>query len=362
MLKLAEKHKELLFLVGRPLSPLYSGIMRLRGFLYERGIFRRKRLPCLTISVGNITLGGTGKTPHVIALVEWFKKRGMRPAVVSRGYGGRVGRGPLLVSAKTDPSLCGDEPAMLARLLGVPVGVGSHRYLSAQLLLERYGPDLLILDDGFQHMRLERDIDICLLDSQHPFGSGRVFPGGDLREPVAALSRAHAIVLTRSSSGRERVVKEIGHLVGHDAIFTSSVQVKGLAPASPHGWQEAFEAGVNPGKVAAFCGIANPGSFEKALEEAGFPPVVLISFPDHHRYTRQDLHQIEVEAKKQGAQALVTTRKDAVKLKDEWLREWSMPLFVLEVDVVLEPRFWSWLEQRMCQAVEGQAIDWSRGR
>ncbi len=333
-----ERHKERLFLFGRPLSPAYAAAMRLRALLYARGVFRRHRVDRCTMSIGNITLGGTGKTPLVRAVIEWSAAAGMVAGVVSRGYGGRAS-GPLTGKGEIDPILYGDEPAMLSRLTGAPVAVGSRRSAAASLLVQRYGPDLVILDDGFQHMALHRDIDLCLLDYQRPFGNSKVFPGGDLREPVSALGRAHAVVLTRAPALDAPVPDALAKGF-RGPIFVSILSSKGIVGL----WEELPQQVLEEGRAAAFCGIGNGASFVESLGQAGIVPVATVCYGDHHAYTAEDVKALEQKARNNGANFLVTTWKDAVKLRRGWF---SMPVAVLDVRAEVEPMFWRWLDERI---------------
>ncbi len=332
-----ERHKGMLFALGRPFSPLYGGAMRLRAHLYHSGLMPRHHLESFTISIGNLTMGGTGKTPHVLALARWCLEHGLTVGVVSRGYGGRVGQGPLLLEDDTPPGLSGDEPAMIKRALGIPVAVGSRRADAARLLLRHHPVDCILLDDGFQHLALERDLDLCLMDYHRPLGNGRVFPGGDMREPLQALSRASALILTRAPSLEAPPPKPLDDFP-HLPCFRSVMRPGPLRPFRAS-WSQPSSA-----RIGAFCGIASPGSFRASLEAMGISPRPFMVFPDHHAYSRQDLAEIEATARREGAELLVTTAKDGVKLKDEWI---SMPLFLLELEVELEPRFWQWLAARL---------------
>ena len=185
----------------RPFSPLYQGVIAARNGLYDRGLLRQEKLPCPVVSVGNLTVGGTGKTPTVILLANLLKREGRRPAVLSRGYGGQA-KVPVTVVSDGSGILShwretGDEPILIARAApGVPVLTGPRRLLTGRAAIERFGADCLILDDAFQHRALARDLDIVLIDAASPFGNGRLLPAGPLREPRTSLLRAHMLIRT----------------------------------------------------------------------------------------------------------------------------------------------------------------------
>ena len=184
------------------LSFVYALILQLRVLVYKAGLLRSFRLPCPVISVGNLTVGGTGKTPMTLYLARWFMDRGKRVVILSRGYGGSLeGTIRIVADGSTillSPGDAGDEPYLLANSLpGVMVVIGSDRYQAGCLALERLNPDIFILDDGFQHLRLKRDLNLLLLDCEKPFGNGRTLPAGILREPVSAIERADLVIFTR---------------------------------------------------------------------------------------------------------------------------------------------------------------------
>src|SRR6266540_1823111 len=263
------------------LSYPYALLLRLRAWGYEKGIFPSHRLDRPVISVGNVTVGGTGKTPAVAMLAKYFISRGKRVAVLSRGYGGSLQGRFGMVSDGTSIMLtadeAGDEPRLLAATVpGLIVAVGADRYSAGLVVSEQLAPDLFILDDGFQHLRLKRDLNILLLDSGRPFGNGRTLPAGILREPASAVKRADLIIHTRCSSGEEPVqvagkpaCRAFHHLVGVNPLGGGSrrsfSELKGL-------------------RGVAFAGIADAGSFFRDLKEEGLDLVAAIPFPDHCRY------------------------------------------------------------------------------
>lgn len=300
------------------LSLFYRLVTSLRRSAYRAGLIRDRIAPVRVISIGNITVGGTGKTPAVVSVAKLFLEQGKRPAVLSRGYGRQDGSAVLVVSdgagAVLPPDAAGDEPAMLAKLLpGVPVVVGSDRHQAAMQAVERFQPDVLILDDGYQHLRLRRDLNIVLIDGADPFGTRKLFPAGTLREPLSALKRADLVVITRSDEAED--LDGLRRTIGK---FTAARTVR--ARYRPIDLVDVATGAVKPlgilrnAAVAAFAGIARPASLENILTALGAEVIALRSFPDHHRYTHGEVKMLMDEASRTAA-LLVTTEKDGVKLK-----------------------------------------------
>jgi len=351
-------YTDILFCLGRPLSPLYSFAMTLRQKAYERGIFKRNRVGCPVISVGNLCLGGTGKTPHVIAMSRYLLKQGFRPAIISRGYGGKAGKGPLIISdgrqVFVDATVCGDEPFMMAlSVKGVPVIVGSNRYRSSLAAISSFGCDVIILDDAFQHLSLYRDVDLVLLPAASPLGNGRVFPGGDLRETPKALKRASAIILSKCEQvpfGRIELVKEqIQAITGQIPVFFSDTVFSGLW--TDDGKDLLLQSSL-PSRVYCFCGIADPDSFIHLIEKAGSEVVGCSIFRDHYPYKQRDLVQLFEKANKLGAEMVITTEKDFVKIKERFNRDFKhksgvLPLGILHITSRPQPSFWRFLDTKL---------------
>ena len=333
------------YALGRPIAPLYGAIMRLREACYRRGVFTSHRLPVPVISVGNLTVGGTGKTPMVQHLARLLKDNGFRPAVVSRGYGGRAQGRVNLVSDGSrlllDADLAGDEPRFLAETLpGVPVLTGIVRRLPAQEAVAM-GADVLLLDDGFQHMQLARDINLALFSADRLAGNSRVFPGGELREPVAALRRASGFVLTGvDDHNRERATRfadllrtrfpEISTaLAGYATDAVVRLSAAGLLEPAP-------ENALGGRRLFGFCGIARPESFQRTVQAAGLEMGGFLPLADHQRYVPAVLERIGNRAGQAGAEALVTTEKDLVKLAGR-AADLALPVYALRRRVVLDP-------------------------
>ncbi len=301
------------------LSLLYRTIISLRGLLYRGHILSSRTLPCKVVSVGNITLGGTGKTPMVIFLAGMLREKGRHPVVVSRGYGRRDESETIVVtdgrSIQTDAHTGGDEPVLIgSKLSDVPVVVGGNRYAAARSALELFHPDTVILDDGFQHLRLRRDLDIVLIDATDPFGNGRLFPAGILREPASALRRAQTVVITRSDQAASLdALKTAISRITTARIFTSTQQPVDLV--GYHTVDPKPLTVLRGTRVVAFCGIARPAGFLAMLRSLGAIIVSEHYYPDHHQYAKSDLVQFYKMAADHRSHMIITTEKDAVRLR-----------------------------------------------
>ena len=317
-----------------PLTPVYGAAVRTRARAYRRGWFHANRVPVPVISVGNLTFGGTGKTPTTIALVRDLVRRGRHPGVLTRGYG-REDRTPQVLvgpSPRARPELVGDEPLeMASRLPGVPIVVDSDRARGAREAMS-CGADVLVLDDGFQHLQLARDLDLVLLDAGDPFGGGRLPPRGRLREPVTALARADAVLVTKLASGDREVLDEIRSRI--DGIRTGlpvlGASLEVVQVRTPEGSLDAGQ--LRACRVVLVAGVARPEGFVDVVRRTGAHVVATRWFPDHHVYDRDDLRRIADEAARHQA-VVVTTAKDAVKMPPD-------AAWVLEVDMV--PHGGSW--------------------
>jgi tetraacyldisaccharide 4'-kinase len=302
------------------LSLLYWAGISLRRALYKLRVLKIRELPCTVISIGNITLGGTGKTPMVIDVAGFFAKAQRRPAVISRGYGRKDESETVVVSdgrsVLTNAHIGGDEPVLIgSRLTGVPVIVSGQRKRAALVAVDKFDSGTVILDDGFQHIQLKRDLDIVLVDAANPFGNGKLFPAGVLREPVSALKRAHAVVITRAdaSSSLEALKKRITEVTSA-LIFTSAQRPVDLINCLD---AERKPLSVLRGaRVFAFSGIARPASFLSLIRELGAVVTADSAYVDHHAYTRSDLADIYKKSADHRVNIIVTTEKDAVRLRE----------------------------------------------
>jgi len=302
-----------------PLSQLYAGGMWVRERLYARGVFSHRALPIRVISVGNLTVGGTGKTPVVVALATALRERSRRVGVISRGYGRRSKDEVLEVSdglaINRDPHETGDEPLLVAqRCPGVSVAVGRDRYQVGRYLIDRFDIDTLILDDGFQHLALHRDLDILVLDATAPFGNGYLLPRGRLREPLSAVMRASLVLLTRARQAMDlkAAVANVRALTNVPLCVTDFTVTTLLNLVTAEQQRPNVLKGQ---RVLALSGIGNPESFRKLLESLGAVVVHHCAFQDHHYYSPVDLGRVREAAKDGGADCIVTTEKDAVKLQ-----------------------------------------------
>ena len=272
-----------------PLANIYGGIVTARNALYDRGLLRAHRLQGPVVSVGNLSAGGSGKTPFVILLGELLKARGVKFDVLSRGYG-RHSRGVLLVDPAGLPEQFGDEPLLMARKLEAPVVVGEDRYAAGCFAEARFGSQLHLLDDGFQHRALARDFDIVLLTPQD--AGDRLLPAGRLREPLRSLARADAVVLTSGAT------QESFPLAGKPVWRVR----RGILPKNV------------PPRPVVFCGIARPQNFVLQLRAANIEPVAEAFYRDHHAYGEKDIRELLDLKQRSEAGGFVTTEKDAVNL------------------------------------------------
>lgn len=332
-----------------PLSLLYGKAVELRAGWYASGKIVSHALPRPSISVGNLTFGGTGKTPLVELLARRLRFEGWRPAILSRGYG-RTSRGVVVVSAGEGPLVAaeegGDEPVALAQATpGVIVVVGEKRVEAARRAAD-LGADLFLLDDGFQHLAVARDVNLLLFDSRDPFGGGRTPPRGRLREPLDAMRRADAIVFTRSERGGPPadVLNAIARIHPSAPVFHARFRGAGL--------RDEKGSPVEPGAVSglrsiAVCGVADGSQFEATVREMGLSPEETLDFRDHQRYRERHLVRIRRAAERAGASWLLTTEKDAVKLAGRT----PLPLLTVRLQVdIAEPGFFPFLAARLAAA------------
>jgi tetraacyldisaccharide 4'-kinase len=336
----------------RPIAQMLAALWRRESVRrQQRDLERLRVLPVPVISVGNLTMGGTGKTPCVLRLVQLLAGRGRKPGILTRGYGRQSPEPSVLVapgeSVPVDRS--GDEAQMLIGSGLAPVGIGGDRFDSGMRLLEKFDLDVLVLDDGFQHRRLGRTVDLVLIDALDPIGGGGVFPQGTLREPLAALTRATMVLITRcdASDLARPIAREVAKWNPRVPIFRSSVE--------PRAWVEQA-TGKRIGltefpfrKVGAFCGLGNPASFRRTLEGLGLEIAGWVEFEDHHRYRPRELIHLGDHLAVGAAAALVTTQKDSVNLCDHASDLVApLPLYWLEIGVKIDH------EEAFLEAVEEQ--------
>jgi len=296
-------------------SALYRAGVRLRLWAYEARLVGKRSLPGFVLSVGNLTAGGTGKTPAVVMLARWAQSQGYRVAVLSRGYGGSYRSKVLEVSdgerIKAEAGEAGDEPYLLAKNLhGVPIALSKRRILAGRYVREKFGSDFFILDDGFQHLELKRDLNLLLMDAGNPFGGGHLLPRGSLREPLDQLARADAFLLTRfkGDAPGEETRAYLQKKFPEIPVFCSDhLPDKVVVPYT----QELYDPDFLKGKdVLAFAGIARPELFQETLEGLGTKVVHFQRFRDHHRYSEREILGLLRLKERLGAQYMVTTEKD----------------------------------------------------
>ena len=361
------KPDNLCFAAGRPLGPLYGLIMHIRRRLYKAGGLRSYAVPVPVISVGNLVLGGAGKTPLVECIVKWGLEAGLAPCILTRGYGGSAGKGPktLLHGGRLlmGPCEAGDEPYMLAQRLLLwcerhPTSrqpliiVGADRVEGAKHAVQ-LGSDLMVLDDGFQHLRLKRDLDILLFPYHTDLDRMKVFPAGALREPLSASRDADLVVVTKtpSSVNHERM-KAFSRVSGGKRVITAGYRPKALCSPADTPWKSLDL--LRNRRTLAFCGIGDPWSFRDTIEGLGADLVGFVAFRDHYKYTKSDLHRLNRLFVEKKADILLTTEKDMVRLmpildqgQGSALNGMRSFLFALTIEIDVEGDFFQILNDFM---------------
>ena len=340
-----------LFFFGRPFGPLYGVIMRIREQLYKKQVFTQHNIGVPVISVGNLVLGGTGKTPTVIFLTEILRDNGLTPAIVSRGYGGKADNNVNIVSNGTeivlDVTQAGDEPALLATTLShSPVLTGKKRVNPCKYAVEKLGADCIILDDGFQHMGVARDINLVLFDGDTLAGNSRIFPAGPLREPVSALNRTTAFLITGQNSLNNKRSEAFAELLRAKftdiPVFTAQNSIATLLQTNQ---QE--QTATEIGNAYIFCAIANPERVTKTAETLGITVSYSKYLQDHRLYSQTTVRELCEDAEAHGADCLITTAKDFVKIKH---LTFTLPLFILQIKQQPEPAFIDYiLNKTLCK-------------
>jgi tetraacyldisaccharide 4'-kinase len=312
-------------------SVLYGIGQRLHRFMYMIGLLQRVRLPCPVISIGNLTAGGTGKTPMVEAIAHWLEEHGAKVAILSRGYGKTK-------SGSDDERLSSASP-------NIQRFTHPNRARLAQQVLREFKPDVILLDDGFQHYRLHRDLDIVLIDALNPFSNGRLLPRGLLREKPAAAKRADLIVLTRADLVDPDRLETLRTLLGRHApgrpVLQAVHQAVDIESVTEH--RKLPQQWLRGRDVIGVCAIGNPEAFKLTLQKMGASVAHFVAYPDHHVYEAQDYRHINVIAKEFMAEAIVTTQKDATKLVPEDI---ELPMLVVNVELKFTRGFET-LEERL---------------
>ena len=343
------------------ISYIYAFGVRIRLYLYSKGILKQNLLPCFVISIGNIVVGGTGKTPMAVYVAKLLKKMGKSVVVISRGYKGKYQNESLIVSdgnrifCRVED--CGDEPYMMAKEKLFPVVVGKHRFKAGIKAIKAFNPDIIVLDDGFQHLKLKRDLDLLLFDYVDPLGNKRLLPAGRLREmPKSSAHRADAIIFTRSPENDvidENIKKKSGvdnacplfktlSEIGVKTCFQTSHQPY-IFKHIPHGSiSECLVtdiAGLKGKNVILFSGIAKNSSFYLSMKNIGVNILEHLEFKDHYRYKKADILMINKAIKNMHGDFILTTQKDWVKL--DWVKsnsniEWATDLLVIGIDICFQ--------------------------
>ena len=303
-----------------PASIIYRIIIWLRNKLYDKNIFRSLKIDdCKLISVGNISVGGTGKTPVIKFLAIYLNNRGFKIAILSRGYR-RSSKGTVIVSdgKKLLAGLedAGDEPYLLAQQLkNIPVVVEADRYKGALIIQEKFRPDIILLDDAFQHRRLKRDLNVVLVDASVGFGWGLLLPAGFLREPIRSLKRSDLVWLTRVDQAKSlnKIVKKVGRYSSSPVIASEHQANEVIQANKRNRYELSF---LNKKRILLFSGIANPGSFEKTVISLGGLVVRHKVFADHYQYLQSDITSLIDRAGEANADIILTTEKDFVRIEN----------------------------------------------
>ena len=319
-----------------PFTVTYSAVTRLRTMLYQKNFLRAVSLPAPVISIGNITTGGTGKTP----LVEWVSRtlseQGRRVCILTRGYKRKITNRVVVSDGKelfANVTQAGDEPYWLAqKLKGVAAVIcDADRAAAGEWAIANLKSNAFVLDDGFQHLQLLRDLNILAIDATNPWGGGQLLPSGRLRESRRAISRADCVILTRTeqTANTGALQTEIKKMFGERPVFTSQMNALGIRRLSSNQLERSETA---PQPVAAFCAVGNPESFFNNLRREGLTLVYTKAFPDHHFYKQSDIVELCEKATQLGAASVLTTAKDAVKLTE---LDFDLPCYVFEIEVLI---------------------------
>ncbi len=324
------KYRYVLF----PLALLYWGILFWRNLFYMIGFFVSKRLPCKVVSVGNLTAGGTGKTPAVIYLANLIKSTGKSVAVLSRGYGRKTSGTQLVtdgISLPKDWHTVGDEPTFMAQSLkGVPVAVDENRYRGGTYLVQRFNPDVIILDDAFQHRALIRDVDIVLLNSRDAPADHKLLPYGILREPWIHLSRADVLFFTKTNLNPPPTF--LKHKVRATKLPYFYSIMKPADFVTDRNRQKKQISELKEKNILAFSGIGDPSGFLHTLKKTGIYPIETAAFPDHYVYTPRDIEELRKQYERVKGEGIITTEKDWIKLKELDLKD--LPIFSLPIQFI----------------------------
>jgi len=324
-------------LVIPPLSVAYRAVTALRTAAYEKGLLKTTRLPVPVISIGNITAGGTGKTPLVAWISRVVANEGRKVCVLTRGYRRANAQQRIVVSdgsnVLADVAQSGDEPFWLAQSLrGVAVVCDPDRAAAGLWAISNLGSEVFVLDDGFQHLQLARDLNIIAIDATDPWGGERLLPNGRLRESPRGVSRADCAIITRAEQGPGTLAikNQLQELLGDRPIFTSQMQTHRIRCL---GSAQTDSSGAIPQPILAFCAIGNPSSFFNHLRKEGLEVTHTRAFPDHYKYKHEDIAALSNDAKNLGAGSLITTAKDEVKLREF---DFELPCYVVDIKISID--------------------------
>jgi tetraacyldisaccharide 4'-kinase len=321
------------------LAKVYALAVRLRLWLFRMGVIKQRSLPVRIISVGNLVVGGTGKTPTVLYIARMLTNRGIKTAILSRGYQGKNPKEVNVVSDEQDvlmsPDQAGDEAYWLAaNLPGIPVLTGRYRYALGRAAIERFGAQVLILDDGFQHLALRRDVNLLLLDAEKPWGNERLLPAGALREPKTQARRATAFLVTRVNEDASQLVESLKKVYPDSPVFLSEHSPRRLRLLNTNSHQP--PSYLSGRRMIAVCGLARPELFYNTLVKLKTDLGVFIRWPDHYWPREHDLKLVLEKADELGVGEVVTTAKDAVKLEHfSIIKESNVKFWILDVELSL---------------------------
>lgn len=341
----------LLRMLAAPLSPLYGEVVRLRNRAFDAHPERASRVDARVISIGNLSTGGTGKTPLTLWLAESLQAAGWTNAVISRGYGGKRAMDVMDVGPESKAVEVGDEPLLMARRLGKGRVVVARKRAAgaARALAVNPSAKVLLLDDGFQHRALHRDLDVLVLDGVRRWGNGKMLPLGFLREPQDSARRAHALVVTRGGLAPKDEIETWWKQYGSGGpVFYVDFAIGALRSFNPKGEPERLELPAKDlGPFFAFCGLGHPEAFFADLLVAGLSWSGTKSFRDHHAISPRELWLVQAEAAKEEVSGLVCTEKDAVKLGSEHLAVLQLPLWIAEQKVIGADALLAWVDERL---------------
>ncbi len=338
----AKRQRNIITFFLRIISFIYGLAIHLRLIAYKVGFLRTKSLPAYVVSIGNITAGGTGKTPFVAMLAEWADKNGFRAAIISRGYKGRQSHDYLVVSngkevlASVDDA--GDEPLLLAKKLSsVPVLISKKRYRIGYLALREFNSELLLLDDGYQHLSLNRDLNILLLDAKRQFGNGSLLPLGPLREPVEQIKRADLIIITKCTDehpGDDLVDFLKQNFPGRPIFLSGYYPDQIIFPLVGKAYEPDILSGKN---VVAFAGLANPDDFLEMLKSIGAHIIHFKAFSDHHPFSKDEIEELASWKRRLDVDFLLTTEKDWVRIDEKFGIDLDIGILTIKIGLLSGP-------------------------